>query len=121
MNERLLIVDDEADFRAFVRQVGEGVGFDVTEAGEPAAFMKYYQDLNPVAIVLDIILPNADGIELVRWLADRGFGGRLAVVTGHNPRYARAAEALGAASGMKVTILTKPVKIVDLRAALAPA
>jgi CheY-like chemotaxis protein len=119
MSERLLIVDDEPDFRAYVRQVGEGVGFEVTEAGEPAAFMKLYEDLQPEAIVLDIILPNADGIELVRWLANRGFGGRLAVVTGHNPRYARAAEALGAASGMKVTILTKPVRLADLRAALA--
>ena len=121
MRESLLIVDDEPDFRAYVRQVGEQAGFSVVETGEPAAFMKFYSDLKPAAIVLDIILPNADGIELVRWLVDRGFGGRLAVVTGHNPRYARAAEALGAASGMKVTILTKPVKIADLRAALAPA
>jgi CheY-like chemotaxis protein len=119
MSERLLIIDDEPDFRTYVRRVGEQAGFAVTEAGEPAAFMKHYQDLKPDAIVLDIILPNADGIELVRWLANNGFDGRLAVVTGHNPRYARAAEALGHASGMKVTILTKPVNVVDLREALA--
>lgn len=119
MGERLLIIDDEADFRAYVRQVAEGAGYEVAEAGDPITFMKHYETHRPSVVIVDIILPNIDGIELVRWLAERGFGGKLAVVTGHNPRYARAAEAVGRAHGMTVLVLTKPVAMADLRAAIA--
>jgi CheY-like chemotaxis protein len=121
MGERLLIIDDEADFRAYVRQVAEAAGYEVAEAGDPITFMEYYETHRPSVVIVDIILPNIDGIELVRWLAERGFSGQLAVVTGHSPRYARAAEAVGRANGMTVFVLTKPVATADLRAAIARA
>jgi YesN/AraC family two-component response regulator len=68
--------------------------------------------------VLDIIMPDVDGIELVQWLGERNCQAKVIVVTGYNPLYSEAAGPLGEAQGLTVTTLLKPVSLADLRVAL---
>lgn len=116
---RLLVIDDEPDFGAFVRNAAAPMGWDVTVTTTPAAFMKAYEQHDPARIVLDIVMPGMDGIELIRWLADRGCRADIVIVTGFNPHYAQMAEVLGTTRSLRITAtLAKPVPLSKLRDAL---
>ena len=117
---RVMICDDEPDFRAIVRDVVEGMNMLAIDVARPEDFAQIYDQNHPDIVVLDIVMPNIDGLELVGWLSDAGYEGRLVLVTGFNPNYARAARTLADLKGIaSVEVLQKPVALADLRAALA--
>jgi CheY-like chemotaxis protein len=118
---QLLVIDDEADFMEFVRLVAEELGFKVTKATRAVEFQAAYDRAEPDVIVLDIVMPEVDGIELIQWLMEKECRARVVVVTGFSPDYGKAAALLGATRGLEVTTLGKPVKLADLREALAEA
>lgn len=63
---RILVVDDEAQIRKFLRISLNAHGYDVSEAprGEAAIAQCAHQD--PDLIVLDLGLPDVDGVEVIR-------------------------------------------------------
>jgi CheY-like chemotaxis protein len=118
-SERLLVIDDEADFANFVARVARGLGFDVEIVTESRAFKSVIARFVPDIIVLDLVMPDIDGIDIIRFLAESGSRARVVVTTGFNPAYARAACGLGIANGrLSVTTLLKPVTLAELRASL---
>jgi DNA-binding NtrC family response regulator len=63
---RALFIDDNADFLAGVTEIATQEGFEVTGAGSLAEARRSLA-LGPVDIVLiDLVLPDGDGIELLR-------------------------------------------------------
>jgi len=118
--KRLMVVDDEADFCTFVREVAERDGFAVRIVTRSTEFVTAYEEFKPTIIVLDIVMPELDGIELVQWLASQGSPARIVLVTGYNPQYAETAEVLGTLKGLsEIRTLSKPVSAKVLREALA--
>ncbi len=118
----LLVVDDEPDFAAFVGRVARERGYRVTIVTDPRDFKAAYDSAKPDVIVVDIIMPEIDGLELVKWLANRQCAARLIIVTGYIDLYVRMAEALGVASGLRFErSMTKPVSYSDLCAGIPPA
>jgi len=115
---RLLVMDDNAEFRLFVRRVAEGEGFAVQDVAEMAELQDAYGRFEPTLIVLDIVMPETDGIEVLRWLGGRDCRARIFVVTGHNPHYAKLAARLGDTYGLNVAMLYKPLRAAMLRQAL---
>ncbi len=86
---------------------------------DAAAFKNVYHAFDPTVIVLDVVMAEVDGMELVQWLAERRSEVHLIVVTGYNPKYSELARKLGEARGLRsVTNLAKPVALSKLRAAL---
>lgn len=119
-DKRLLVIDDELGFREFVSNVATAAGYEVEAAGHANRFMEIYPSFKPTLIMMDMILPDVDGFELMQWLIEQGCTARVIVVTGYNPHYAEMAETIGSDSVMLgVESLTKPVGLVDLRSALA--
>ena len=117
--KRLLVVDDEPGFRELVRNVAVELGFAVEETSDAAAFKRVHDAFAPTVVVVDIVMPDVDGTELVRWLAERRSTARVVVVTGYDPKYAELPAKLGDALGLRSSLsLTKPVTLADLRAAL---
>ena len=118
--KRLLIMDDEPDFCEFVADVGEDLGYQVTKVTDPRQFKGNYRDVDPDTIVIDMVMPELDGFDLVRWLVEQKSHAKLLLVTGHNPQYAKSAQIQSAAKGIsKVKTFTKPVSVSKLRAALS--
>jgi CheY-like chemotaxis protein len=116
---RLLVVDDEPRFAAFVREAAEGAGMQVETAGNGEEAKAVYRRFDPDVIVLDVVMPVMDGVEFVQWLGEEGCRARLVVVTGYNPHYGRLAEKLGQAKGIgSVTVLNKPVRLHQLLVAI---
>ena len=117
---RLLIVDDEPRFGEFVRKVAVEAGFEVEVTTDGYQFQRRYEAFDPTAVIVDLVMPEIEGIELVQWVADHEAPAHLIVVTGYSPEYATLAKMLGEAKGLpSVATLIKPVKVARLRGALA--
>lgn len=64
--ERLLVVDDDAPFRAVMRALLEGDGYAVEEAASGDAALAAVRDRPPAAVLLDVSLPGLSGYEVCR-------------------------------------------------------
>ena len=65
---RLLLVDDDAGFRALLRMTFEDVEVDVDEAGSAAEAERRISASRPDVIVLDVGMPGMDGLAFCREL-----------------------------------------------------
>ena len=119
-DRRLLVIDDEPVFCEFVRRIGEAEGFDVAVARDGDSFKQAYLDREPTAIILDLVMPDVEGIELLQYLASQGCRSRVFIVSGYSPEYPRLAKGVACSRGMtNVEALAKPINASQLRAALA--
>jgi CheY-like chemotaxis protein len=119
---RLLVIDDESAFGAFVREVAEGEGIVVEVTTRADAFKQALITFRPTMVALDVVMPEVEGIELLQYLADSNWVGPVLVISGYNPEYLRLAKAIGASRGLPLVItLAKPVHAGQLRSALAEA
>ncbi|HEY3908648.1 MAG TPA: response regulator transcription factor [Stellaceae bacterium] len=69
---RVLVVDDEPPIRRLLRASLGAQGYHVLEAETGLAALSLIERTPPDAIVLDLGLPDIDGIEVIRRLRDRG-------------------------------------------------
>ena len=119
-NKRLLVVDDEPEFGEFVRKVAADIGYEVQVTTNGPAFQQAYEAFKPNKIVLDMVMPEMDGNELVLWLMDQGYTSDLIIITGYSPDYAKDAKILAEFKGLRSVItLTKPIRLAKLRTVLA--
>lgn len=65
----IMIIDDEVSLRSLVRANLEVDGFEVCEAVDGLEAMKLLSTLRPDLILLDIMMPGKDGIEVLEELA----------------------------------------------------
>lgn len=120
--KRLLIVDDEPRFAAFVGRVAQQLGLDVEVTNHGLEFQRAYLRERPDIVVIDMVMPDIDGNELVLWLVDRGCVADVIIITGYHPDYAVNARLLAEYKGMRsVATLGKPVSVARLRQALTAA
>ena len=98
MNETVLVVDDEERIRSALRGILGDEGFRVLDTGDPAGVMDLIARENPALVLLDIWMPNIDGIELLRRIKAERPEVRVIMISGHgNIQNAVAATRLGAA------------------------
>ena len=71
MTPSILIVDDESAFRAHADRLLSLRGFEVVgQAGDGAGAMRLARTLKPSAVLLDVNLPDANGVDVARRLAE---------------------------------------------------
>ena len=68
----VLVADDHEDSRCIVRIVLESSGFRVVEARTGSEALAMARSLQPVVVVLDIVMPELDGLELCRRIRAQG-------------------------------------------------
>jgi two-component system KDP operon response regulator KdpE len=69
---RILIVDDEAEIRRFLRASLKAHQYGVMEADSGLTALAAVTDFHPHLIILDLGLPDLDGIEVTRRVRERG-------------------------------------------------
>ena len=75
MTRTVLIVDDHPSFRASARMLLESEGFKVIgEAEDGASALRAVEELRPDVVLLDVQLPDIDGIEVAARLSENGSG-----------------------------------------------
>jgi CheY-like chemotaxis protein len=66
MQPMVLIVDDDADVRDFVRGILHDAGYQTLEAGDGVTALETLQThMEPLVVLLDILLPQLDGAALL--------------------------------------------------------
>jgi DNA-binding response OmpR family regulator len=68
---RVLVVDDEPIVRDVVVRYLERAGFETIEAGDGEEARTLLEQSSPDVVVLDVMLPRMDGLELCRWIRGR--------------------------------------------------
>jgi len=66
MTRKILTVDDAIYMRMMLRKILEAEEYEVIEAADGAEGVKQYQEQSPDVVLMDITMPNMDGIEATR-------------------------------------------------------
>jgi DNA-binding response OmpR family regulator len=77
--EHVLVVEDDSSIAELLKIVLERQGFIVKIAGNCETATKALEDAAPDLVLLDLMLPDGHGLDLLRWLRD-DLGSALPVV-----------------------------------------
>lgn len=107
----ILVVDDEPDIRSLVKEILEDEGFDVATAEDAKTANKSLESFAPDLVLLDIWMPDTDGITLLKqWQDDNLLSAPVIMMSGHgNVETAVEATRLGA-----YDFIEKPLSIAKL-------
>lgn len=61
----LLVVEDDEQFREFLREVLGRHGYDVDAANDGKEALRLFDECRPDLVVTDLVMPGVDGLELV--------------------------------------------------------
>jgi CheY-like chemotaxis protein len=112
--KKILICDDEVAMRLLVRVVLDG-GYEFGEAPDGFSALELARRLKPDLVVLDVMLPGADGLVLLERLrADPDLRDTRVIVLTASPDVEEAARAAGADR-----FFMKPFEPDDLKQAVA--
>jgi CheY-like chemotaxis protein len=75
---RVLVIDDEDLVRHQLRRTLELRGYEVEEAVDGLSGIERYNDYGADVLIVDVTMPDIDGIEVVRRI--RGAGSRAAII-----------------------------------------
>jgi DNA-binding NtrC family response regulator len=103
---RLLIIDDEPDSSEFLRVLVEPRGYLVRTASSAAEAREVLQTWQPEIVLMDLMLPDADGLDLLREFKEASPESQVIMVTG----YASVSKAVEAMRSGAFTFIEKPVE-----------
>jgi EAL domain-containing protein (putative c-di-GMP-specific phosphodiesterase class I)/CheY-like chemotaxis protein len=117
---RLLIVDDEPGVVDFVGAMGRKLGYTVATTPSGTEFLRLVDSFRPTMIVMDLHLPDTDGVQLLRLLVSRGCKANIVLISGSDERVLATAHELGVSHGLAMCgSLGKPIVPADLQSKLA--
>ena len=108
---QILVVDDESDIRSLIQEILAEEGYDVTTAADAEEARASWAALHPDLVLLDIWMPDTDGITLLReWSRDEAVDCPVVMMSGHGTvETAVEATRLGA-----VDFIEKPLSLAKL-------
>src|SRR2546427_142885 len=83
MSETILVVDDEENIRHTLRGVLADEGFEVLEAPDGRRALELLKHVAPRLAIVDVWMPEMDGIELVGRMRNQAPGAPIIVISGH--------------------------------------
>lgn len=104
----VLVVDDDEMVRRLVRAMLEVDHFEVLEAPDGQAALRMVGEADPAVVVLDVMMPGLDGVEVCRRL-DHGRVKVIVLTARDDLRVEQACREAGADA-----FLTKPFSSIDL-------
>jgi DNA-binding NtrC family response regulator len=89
---RILVVDDEPSIAEWLRLVLKGEGYEADTAGDAATAMARLTEHDFEVALVDLVLPDADGMKLLETLRGKDPALEVIIMTGHSS-IAKAVEA----------------------------
>jgi len=114
---RLLIIDDEEDICDLIAELAERRGLEPKTTSDAENVSAILNGFTPDVIMMDLMMPGVDGVELLRLLSEKAKAAKLCLISGSDARVLNSAKRLGGAHGLDVVAaLEKPLTIPTLNA-----
>jgi len=114
---RLLVLDDEPEVGATIAMLAESAGHVARATVDPAEFLALYDTWRPTHLVVDLVMPEVDGIDVLSDLADQDCTASVIISSGVDGRVRQAAARFAAERGLRIVgVLAKPVGLRELSA-----
>lgn len=105
---KILVVDDNARIRATIVSILSSPGVECVECDNGIKALTIYHEVSPAWVLMDIVMPEMDGIEATRRIVSTYPGARIVMVTAYDdPELRTAAKLAGATSYVLKEELTK--------------
>ncbi|MEJ0009693.1 MAG: response regulator [Alphaproteobacteria bacterium] len=119
--KRLLIVEDEPGIADLILRIAGEMGF-IVKTASGREVLSVYHAFEPEIILLDIVMPDMDGLEVLQFLRQQGSEARVIILSGGLDSYRRLAQNMALGGGLAIDgNLSKPFRASDLRLALERA
>lgn len=110
MKKKILIVDDEAGIVQEIKEFLQEEGYEIYTADSAKAGIKCVEEIKPDVIMIDVKLPDASGIEVLKACKERSPATKTIMVTGYVDQLVMdEAEKIG-----RDTFLQKPFDLVRI-------
>lgn len=117
--DKILVIDDDNTVCELVTALAQAMGFDCVAMKDAAAFSSV-EFPDTTLILLDLMMPGMDGIEVLRLLGERHSRARILLMSGMDRRVLETAEKLAHSLGLRVVgHLQKPFPLTELRGLLS--
>lgn len=78
----VLVVDDDPGIRLFMRRILEKEKIDVVEASNGKEGIEAFQAISPDVVVIDVIMPEVDGISAIEEIRKIDSQAKIASISG---------------------------------------
>lgn len=118
-NRNILILDDEREIGVFLEKIAIGLGFTPRVLSNAAEFKRSVAEHPPAHIMLDLQMPDIDGVEMLRWLADERCLANIVIMSGFDQKVIDSARMLGKERGLAIfATLQKPFRLAEVMGVL---
>jgi EAL domain-containing protein (putative c-di-GMP-specific phosphodiesterase class I)/CheY-like chemotaxis protein len=115
---KILVIDDEIDVGEFISDVAQTMGFHCVATTDAAAFLGALTS-DTTLILLDLLMPKMDGVELLRLLGEQKCKAGIVLMSGVGKRTLESAGQLAQVLGLSIVgNLQKPFRLADLEEVL---
>lgn len=115
--KRILIADDEKAIRNVLRLALQRKGYETFEAENGREAMERYVELKPACAIIDLIMPDQEGIETIMQMRQHSHRAAIIAMSGNTgtraATYLKMSRALGAD-----LVIQKPFTIEEITAAV---
>jgi len=106
----LLVIDDDAPILQLISAIGESCGLATEATSVPKDFLHTLENNSPDLVVLDLVMPKFDGIEVLKRMSDQKTTSRVVLISGADGNLLERASKLAVAWGLDVhASFTKPL------------
>jgi len=114
-SKKFLIVEDDKQISEIISRICKEEGGEARSVNEPSLFVPEYAEFKPDIIILDIIMPEMDGFEIIRYLSENRSQAKIIILSGQES-YRHMAEKMAASLDVNIVDnIPKPFRIANVR------
>jgi EAL domain-containing protein (putative c-di-GMP-specific phosphodiesterase class I) len=116
-DRKILILDDDEAVGQTIQWIAESLGFQAEFVTHADEFFKRLTEISPDFITVDLAMPELDGVEIMRLLAERQCKSKIIISSGMGTRVLDAARRSASEHGLSIAgVISKPISKETMRA-----
>jgi CheY-like chemotaxis protein len=115
MTKRLLVIDDDPRLTNIVAMTAKTLGIETVQVNDPMQALDAFVSFQPCMVVIDIFMPEKDGIEVLNEILLTGIPTKIVLTSGNGEELMPLAlDTMRFHGAEALAVLTKPFRRADL-------